>query len=381
MIERVQGTTEARDLLLRRAVEYLDSLAREAGGDAQLQGELAAGYEKIGDLQGNPSNPNLVAIDEAIDSYSKARRSASACWPPPRRPATNAARWRTTSASAATSSGRRTTTRRRPPTSTKPSRSYEALLAEHPGDVRAVACGGPDPPRHRKEPVGEQALRGRASLLRTAITMGRAMGQSAPRRPTSRGWWAIRTRSWGLRCRGKASRKRPRPRWPARPRSTSRCWRGTPTTRTSETGCGPRTGSPAASTRSRTTRAQTSSPPRRWQPSGPPPSRTRPTSGRASSSRARISRLGQTAINNRRPAEAVGHLERLPHPARDPATGSKNGRLRSELALALTRLAEATWAQGQTRRRRSRTSRRQPPSTRRSGGSSPATGGRRATWR
>ncbi|HEV2705794.1 MAG TPA: protein kinase [Pyrinomonadaceae bacterium] len=72
-IEPLQGATEARNLLVKRALEYLDSLAREAAGDLQLQSDLAAAYEKIGDLQGNPTNPNLVELEEAIKSYEKAR--------------------------------------------------------------------------------------------------------------------------------------------------------------------------------------------------------------------------------------------------------------------------------------------------------------------
>lgn len=72
-IERLQGSTEAREILVTRALEYLDSLAQEAGDDLQLQSELASAYEKIGDLQGNPSNPNLIDSEAAIKSYEKAR--------------------------------------------------------------------------------------------------------------------------------------------------------------------------------------------------------------------------------------------------------------------------------------------------------------------
>ncbi|HEX8734696.1 MAG TPA: protein kinase [Pyrinomonadaceae bacterium] len=72
-IERLQGATEAREILVKRALEYLDSLAQEAEGDLHLQSELAAAYEKIGDLQGNPSNPNLIDSEAALESYEKAR--------------------------------------------------------------------------------------------------------------------------------------------------------------------------------------------------------------------------------------------------------------------------------------------------------------------
>jgi eukaryotic-like serine/threonine-protein kinase len=73
-IERLAGATSARDLLVRRALEYLDSLATESADDPGLQMELAAAYEKIGDLEGNPTNPNLVEFDAAIASYLKARQ-------------------------------------------------------------------------------------------------------------------------------------------------------------------------------------------------------------------------------------------------------------------------------------------------------------------
>jgi eukaryotic-like serine/threonine-protein kinase len=73
-VEKLQGATSARDLLVRRAVEYLDSLARESADDRALQLELASAYEKIGDLQGNPTNPNLIEYDAAIGSYLKAQQ-------------------------------------------------------------------------------------------------------------------------------------------------------------------------------------------------------------------------------------------------------------------------------------------------------------------
>lgn len=72
-IERMPGATAARDVLVSRAVEYLDSLAAESPDDQELQLELAAAYEKVGDLQGNPTNPNLAELDASVASYLKAR--------------------------------------------------------------------------------------------------------------------------------------------------------------------------------------------------------------------------------------------------------------------------------------------------------------------
>jgi tetratricopeptide (TPR) repeat protein len=72
-IEKLQGATPARALVVKRALEYLDSLAQEAAGDTTLQSELATAYEKVGDIQGNPYRANLGDIDGALNSYQKAR--------------------------------------------------------------------------------------------------------------------------------------------------------------------------------------------------------------------------------------------------------------------------------------------------------------------
>jgi tetratricopeptide (TPR) repeat protein len=53
-------------------LEYLNSLSREVAGDRSLQSELAAAYERVGDVQGNPNHANLGDIAGALDSYRKA---------------------------------------------------------------------------------------------------------------------------------------------------------------------------------------------------------------------------------------------------------------------------------------------------------------------
>jgi serine/threonine protein kinase len=73
-IERLQGSTEARQALVIQSLKYLDSLAQESVDDTGLQAELAAAYEKIGDLQGNPAKPNLSHFAGAISSYEKANQ-------------------------------------------------------------------------------------------------------------------------------------------------------------------------------------------------------------------------------------------------------------------------------------------------------------------
>jgi serine/threonine protein kinase len=47
----LEGSEPARETIVKRALEYLDRLAPEAGPDGALLEELAAGYERVGDLQ------------------------------------------------------------------------------------------------------------------------------------------------------------------------------------------------------------------------------------------------------------------------------------------------------------------------------------------
>ncbi len=73
-IENLQGATEARQSVVTQSLKYLDSLAQETGDDSPLQSELATAYEKVGDIQGNPENPNLGDLAGAIASYEKAQK-------------------------------------------------------------------------------------------------------------------------------------------------------------------------------------------------------------------------------------------------------------------------------------------------------------------
>ena len=68
----LSGSTPARRLVVTKALEYLDSLAKEATGDRALQHELAAAYDRVGDVQGNPTTPNIGDAAGALDSYRKA---------------------------------------------------------------------------------------------------------------------------------------------------------------------------------------------------------------------------------------------------------------------------------------------------------------------
>ncbi len=71
-VKDLAGSTPARRLIVNRALEYLDSLGHDAGGNVALQRELATAYEKIGDIQGNPYSANIGDTDGALTSYRKA---------------------------------------------------------------------------------------------------------------------------------------------------------------------------------------------------------------------------------------------------------------------------------------------------------------------
>lgn len=72
-IERLEGSTEAREVVVKRALEYLDSLAQDAGEDSTLQSELASAYEKIGSLQGDSRKASLSDFRGSIESLEKAQ--------------------------------------------------------------------------------------------------------------------------------------------------------------------------------------------------------------------------------------------------------------------------------------------------------------------
>ena len=71
-IEKLPGSTRARELLVEQTVGYLDSVAREASGDVSFQREIATGYEKLGDVQSRLNGPNIGDTKGALESYLKA---------------------------------------------------------------------------------------------------------------------------------------------------------------------------------------------------------------------------------------------------------------------------------------------------------------------
>jgi non-specific serine/threonine protein kinase/serine/threonine-protein kinase len=73
-IEKLPGSTAARELLVSRALEYLESLSRESAGDPRLAREIALGYSRIGDVEGNGGTANLGKVSAALESYRKAEQ-------------------------------------------------------------------------------------------------------------------------------------------------------------------------------------------------------------------------------------------------------------------------------------------------------------------
>ena len=71
-IRDLPGSTDARRLLVTRALEYLDNLGNQSKGDISLQKEIAAAYDRVGDVLGYPYAANLGDSAGALNSYHKA---------------------------------------------------------------------------------------------------------------------------------------------------------------------------------------------------------------------------------------------------------------------------------------------------------------------
>jgi eukaryotic-like serine/threonine-protein kinase len=81
-IQNLAGSTPARSLIAKTGTEYLDRLASAPMSNSSLkdslQQELAEGYVKIGDVEGNPISSNLGDISKALENYRKALTLATA---------------------------------------------------------------------------------------------------------------------------------------------------------------------------------------------------------------------------------------------------------------------------------------------------------------
>jgi len=71
-VRDLTGATDVRELLVKTALEYLDSLHAAAQSDLSLRRELATAYEQVADVQGAPGRPNLGQRKNSVASYLKA---------------------------------------------------------------------------------------------------------------------------------------------------------------------------------------------------------------------------------------------------------------------------------------------------------------------
>lgn len=78
-VRNVPGSAAARELLVMRARQYLDSLAADRSGDEALQRELAEAYHKLGNIQGEPYGQNVGDSAGALESFRKSRVILESC--------------------------------------------------------------------------------------------------------------------------------------------------------------------------------------------------------------------------------------------------------------------------------------------------------------
>jgi non-specific serine/threonine protein kinase/serine/threonine-protein kinase len=71
-VQNLPGSTQARSLIAKTGAEYLDRLAQDARGNSELELELAQGYLKLGDVEGNPFMGNKGDTAKGLVNYRKA---------------------------------------------------------------------------------------------------------------------------------------------------------------------------------------------------------------------------------------------------------------------------------------------------------------------
>ena len=68
------GATASREILVKRALEYLDALSQESDANPELLKELAAAYRKVGDILGKANSSSLGQMSNAFIYYEKAHQ-------------------------------------------------------------------------------------------------------------------------------------------------------------------------------------------------------------------------------------------------------------------------------------------------------------------
>ncbi|MFO0826603.1 MAG: serine/threonine-protein kinase [Phycisphaerales bacterium] len=72
-IVKLPGSRPARELIVSTALDYLRGLAAASGDDPDFRADLASAYERVADIQGNPTIPNLGRIADGLASLQTAR--------------------------------------------------------------------------------------------------------------------------------------------------------------------------------------------------------------------------------------------------------------------------------------------------------------------
>ncbi len=70
-VQPLAGSTPVRQQIVSEALTYLERLSRDPASDDGLRLELARGYLRIGDVQGQPASANLGDSEGALRSYRK----------------------------------------------------------------------------------------------------------------------------------------------------------------------------------------------------------------------------------------------------------------------------------------------------------------------
>jgi eukaryotic-like serine/threonine-protein kinase len=71
-LQELPGAIKSRELLVTRALEYLDGLYKESDENPELLKELSIAYRKVADIQGEPYRANLGQSEAALENYLKA---------------------------------------------------------------------------------------------------------------------------------------------------------------------------------------------------------------------------------------------------------------------------------------------------------------------
>lgn len=70
-IADLAGSVPARELLVTKALQYLENLRESAGNDPELLREISNAYKKVGDVQGGAGLANLGDTAGALESYRR----------------------------------------------------------------------------------------------------------------------------------------------------------------------------------------------------------------------------------------------------------------------------------------------------------------------